>query len=188
MHLSSIITRELETLRERTGRNAMRTLETGTIRNTADEYQQNDGWSSLTFAQEAARTGGWHTGIDLSLAAVTSVLLAHDLMERVTLIEGYSISELAEMIRGEQPDEFDVILLDSDNDSDLILHEFMIAIHLVAPDGIILVDDVAPGSRHVLKGNKLVPYLDKIGVTYQIETRTGRPGFTSGFMIIGGPR
>lgn len=184
MHLSEIITGELQALRERTGREVLRTLETGTIRNVADEYRQNDGWSTLTFAKEAARTGGRHTGIDLSLTAVTSVLLARDLMERVTLIEGYSISELAEMIRGDQPDQFDVILLDSDNDSDLILHEFMIARHLLAPDGVLFVDDVYPGSRHVLKGNKIVPYLDSIGVQYDLMERTGRPGFTSGFMIV----
>jgi predicted O-methyltransferase YrrM len=68
---------------------------------------------------------------------------------------------------------FDVAYLDSDNDAQLILHEYFLARHLVKKGGLIMVDDVDMDSPVVLKGHAVVPWLDQHGIPYTIQTRTG---------------
>lgn len=174
MHLSELLTRELDVLRERSGRDTLYILETGSIRNEAEQYHQNDGWSTLTFAEYVSRYEGAVVSVDLDTRAADVVLRRHGLRDRVDLIQEHSIAALAALVADPaQHESFDVILLDSDNDDDLILHEYLLASYLLAPGGLLLVDDVEPGSDLVVKGRKLLPWLDKAGVTYRLETRTG---------------
>lgn len=175
MHLSDLFKKELAGFRERTGRTALNILETGTIRNEGQQYQQNDGWSTVTLAEDVRDNGGSLTSVDLSVAASNNVLSSLHLREFVTLVEGYSVDVLAGMLDYEKQFRlvFDVILLDSDNDSNLILHEFMIAKHLLSPGGIIFVDDVNLSSPHVFKGDKIVPWLDQNNISYRTLHRTG---------------
>jgi hypothetical protein len=56
----------------------------------------------------------------------------------------------------------------------------MLALLLQRP-GLVLVDDVVPGSTATVKGLRLVPWLEARGQQYQITPRTGN-GFMSGVL------
>ena len=75
-----------------------------------------------------------------------------------------------------------MILLDSANDSDLILNEYLLAQHL--GPGLILVDDVEPGSATVVKGHKLLPWLEASGARWRMLRRTGAGSFSVGVLAI----
>lgn len=182
MHLSKLLQAELASFRERAGKSDLRILETGTIRGTGDNYRANDGWSTLTFAQEVQEHGGSVTSIDLDTNAAKTVLGREGFIDLVTLVEGYSIDVLADLLR-KRKTVLDVVYLDSDNDSSLILHEYFIVRHMMASPGLILVDDVDLDSTGVVKGHKLVPWLESHGATYRMEQRTG-DGYTTGVLVV----
>ena len=125
----------------------------------------------MAFAEHVAEHGGHVTSIDLDVDTARRVLDREQLLDDVTLRQGYSIDWLASMLEAGQ--RFDVILLDSDNDAQLILHEFMIAQKLLNRPGLIMVDDVVPGSKEVVKGHQLLPWLAGRGIEYSITERTG---------------
>jgi cephalosporin hydroxylase len=184
MHLSELFNNELSKFRESTGRTALDILETGTIRNEGEQYQMNDGWSTLTFAEDVRDNGGSLMGIDLSITAAENVLSAHGLRENVKLVQGYSVDVLAEMLElpADVRPSFDVVLLDSDNDGLLIMHEFMVVRRMMAPGALLIIDDVDMNSTGVVKGHHIAPWLDSHGVSYRIETRTGR-GYQTGVLL-----
>jgi len=175
MHMSELLRIELSAYRERTGKTALNILETGTIRDEREQYQQNDGWSTLTFAEDVRDNGGDLVGVDLFIGAAENVLSAAHLREFVTLHQGYSVDVLAGMLElpKESRPSFDVVLLDSDNEGNLILHEFMIAKRLMAKDAMLLLDDVNLSSPHVFKGDKIIPWLTEHGHVYRTLRRTG---------------
>lgn len=179
-HFSQLLTAELDAYRERTGSSDLAILETGSIRNEAEEYHQNDGWSTLTFAQYVKEHGGSLTSVDLDIAAADRVLTRHGLRDTVNLVEQHSIEFLAgEVLTNAQ---YDVILLDSENDADLILHEYLLAKNL--GPGLVLVDDVEPGSRTVVKGQKLLPLLEQSGAPLRMLRRTGAGSFSVGVLAL----
>lgn len=191
MHMHDIINEQLARLRQLLGiaddpANGLEILETGTIRVDSEAHRLGDGWSTEAFARDCIGRGcGTVTSIDLDTAVADRVLsrLSHNLRSLVTLRQGYSIEWMAAMIEAGQ--RFDVILLDSDNDPLLILHEFMLAEKLLRRPGLIMVDDVVPGSATIRKGERLLPWLDRERPTreYTITPRTGN-GFTSGVLSV----
>lgn len=184
MHLSELFKNELAAYRERTGGTALNILETGTIRNEGEQYQMNDGWSTVTLAEDVRDNGGSFTSIDLHIGASENVLSSLGLREHVKLMKGYSVDVLAGMLSmpNAQRPEFDVVLLDSDNDGVLILDEFFAVRRMMTPGALLLVDDVDLQSTGVVKGHMIAPWLDSIGATYRIETRTGK-GYQTGVLI-----
>lgn len=190
-HLSEILKAELERLRERVGgvadgrpALALNILETGTIRNTGEAYQVNDGWSTLTFAQDVKAHGGSYTGIDLDVSAAVEVLKARKLIKYATFMEGHSIEVLSLLLADSGDlERYDVIFLDSDNDASLILHEYLIARQMVRSPGLIMVDDVDPRSTDVVKGHGLLPRLEAHGTPYRLEIRHG-DGYETGVLVI----
>lgn len=207
-HLSEILKTELARLRERvwvetdatTANVALDILETGTIRNTGENYHVNDGWSTLTFAEEVREHGGHLTAIDLDVSAAREVLTARDLTSRplVTFWEGHSIDVLSGILanaygNAEKTNTGDLILggdgfvdvafLDSDNDGGLILHEYLIVLRMVRSPGLIMVDDVDMDSTGVTKGHQIVPWLDAHGTPYRLEKRHG-DGYETGVLVI----
>lgn len=183
MHLSEILNREMFTLSGRLYRKNLEILETGTIRGTGEEYESNDGWSTSTFAEYVKEYGGSVHSVDLDISVATRVLGERNLPSYVNLVKGYSVDVLARMLSGGES-SFDLILLDSDNDAELVLHEYLIAWHLLGPDGgTILVDDVDTESTGVVKGHKLVPWLDRNRTEYRIVTRTGT-SYSTGVLVI----
>lgn len=173
----------MDRLRNKFDRRELHTLETGSIRNTGEPYRRGDGWSTLTFAAQVDQFGGGATSIDLNIDAAHQVLSDNGLRRKVNLIPGYSIDIMAAMLY-ELPTRFDLILLDSDNDPGLILHEYLIAKRLLRGGGVIIVDDVDPQSTTVMKGHALQPWLDEHAIGYHIQQREGN-GFTTGMMVIG---
>jgi hypothetical protein len=179
-HFSQLLTGELDAYSERTGRKDLAILETGSIRNEAELYHQNDGWSTLTFALHVADHGGSLTSVDLDIAAADTVLTRHGIREHVNLVQQHSIEFLAgEVAAGAR---YDVILLDSENDADLILHEYLLAKNL--GPGLVLVDDVEPGSPTVVKGHKLLPLVQASGVSWRMLRRTGSGNFSVGVLAL----
>lgn len=164
MHMHEIIAHQLDHLRKVLGSEGVtdghgfNILETGTIRQDTPQHRAGDGWSTLAFAHDAVVSGGHVTSIDLDVRTAATVLAREGVADVVTLRQGYSIDWLATMLAAGE--RFDVILLDSENDPQLILHEFMIAKQLLRRPGLILVDDVVPGSETVLKGRDLLPWID----------------------------
>lgn len=189
MHLNDLLIKELDAFRERTGRQELQILETGSIRNEGEQYHQNDGWSTLTFAQYVAKHGGRLTSIDLDVSAADAVLKRHEVRDHVKLVRGYSIDALAEYL--ETPDavrpSFDVVLLDSENDATLTMAEYLLARRLMNHPALLLADDVEPDSAIVVKGKQLVPHLDAQQQPWRLETRIG-DGYSTGVLIaqIGG--
>ena len=179
-HFSQLLTDELAAYSARAGRRDLTILETGSIRNEAEEYHQNDGWSTLTFAQHVKEHGGSLTSVDLDISAADVVLTRHGLRDTVNLVEQHSIDFLAAQIATGA--RYDVILLDSENDADLILHEYMLAKNLGA--GLILVDDVEPGSTTVVKGHKLLPLIETSGTPSRMLRRTGAGTFSVGVLAL----
>lgn len=179
-HFSQLLTDELAAYSARTGRTDLAILETGSIRNEAEEYHQNDGWSTLTFAQHVQQHGGSLTSVDLDITPADAVLTRHELRDTVNLVQQHSIDFLGSQIAAGA--RYDVILLDSENDADLILHEYMLAKHL--GPGLILVDDVEPGSTTVFKGHKLLPMLDAHGASPRMLRRTGAGTFSVGVLAV----
>lgn len=172
MHMHDIIANHLMAAQDlRPEGYELQILETGTIRQDTEAHRLGDGWSTVAFAKHVAEYGGHVTSIDLDVDTAQRVLDREQLLDHVTLRQGYSIEWMASMLEAGQ--RFDVILLDSDNDAQLILHEFMIARKLLNRPGLIMVDDVVPGSRDVVKGHELLPLLDGQSIGYAITERTG---------------
>lgn len=183
MHMHHIIAAQLQTFRALFRGDdptcPLNILETGTIREDTSAHQQGDGWSTLAFAQDAHLTGGHVTSVDLRTEVADQVLTDRGMRSYATLEQGYSVAVMAELLaRGHR---YDVILLDSENDAQLTLHEFFLALQLIRRPGLLLVDDVVLGSSTVVKGHQLVPWLDNARQQYQVTPRTGN-GFMSGVL------
>lgn len=172
MHMHEIVEAEIAAYRQQFDHQGeLYILETGTIRQDTEAHRQGDGWSTLAFAREVQARGGHVTSIDLHVETAQGVLEREGVADLVKLQRGYSIDMMAAMAAwGEL---FDVILLDSENDAQLILHEYMLARQLLRRPGLILVDDVVPGSSTVVKGQQLLPWLDAAALAYRITPRTG---------------
>ena len=186
MHMSEILERQLHALAGTRAYGGLEILETGTIRSADEAHRLGDGWSTLTFAEYVAAFGGRVTSVDLDTSVADEVLRTFGLRDVVALHQGYSVSVLADLlVVNDGRPAYDVILLDSENDPQLILHEFMIAKHLLRPGGLLLVDDVVPGSRDVRKGELLVPYLEHEFPehAYTLQQRTGG-GVHSGVLAV----
>lgn len=183
MHMHEILARELAKLRELRGTPdaPLEILETGTIRQDTAAHRDGDGWSTMAFAADARLTGGHVTSVDLAVETAARVLARFGHEGFVTLRQGYSIDWMASMLAAGQ--RFDVILLDSENDAQLILHEYMIATKLLRHPGLILVDDVVPGSTTVVKGAQLLPWLAQHQTDHYVTPRTGG-GVRSGVLSV----
>jgi hypothetical protein len=183
-HLSEILKTELAAFRERIGENTLDIIETGTIRNTGEAYRVNDGWSTLTFAEDIAEHGGSYVGVDLNTDAAKEVLGERLVELDIELITGHSIDVLSDMLAHTADlGRFDVAFLDSDNDAGLILHEYLVVSRLMNSPGLIMVDDVDPRSSGVVKGHQLMPWLDAHGTPYRLEIRHG-DGYETGVLVI----
>lgn len=205
-HLSEILKAELARLRERIAATAedaetsapLSIVETGTIRNTGENYRVNDGWSTLTFAEDIQGHGGSLVTIDLDVSAAREVLTSRGLDYVVSFHEGHSIDALSGMLANAYGSAkrtsggkltlggvgfVDVAFLDSDNDAALILHEYLLVRRMVRSPGLIMVDDVDMRSTDVVKGHGIVKWLEAEGTPYRLEKRHG-DGYETGVLVI----
>jgi hypothetical protein len=181
MHLTEILERELAKF----GARNLSVVETGTIRGDAEASRIGDGWSTLWFAERNRFEGtpAQVISIDLVTHVADKVLEQHGVRDRVILVEDHSIAALARLERA----SFDVVFLDSDNDAQLIKHEFLIALALVKPGGVILIDDCAFVEKPptgALKGELVIPYLKDTQMPYRQIEREGWRGYKTGVLVI----
>ena len=116
---------------ERTKSDFIKVLETGTIR-SYDEKHESTRWFG-----ESIKNGSI-VSID---NCKKSIEISKDIckhLDNITWVESDSVEYLKTL---DQDDKFDIILLDSDNDKNLIWEEFKLAIKLIKTDGIIMIDD-----------------------------------------------
>lgn len=185
MHLSEILASELEKFRARSGKDKLDIVETGTIRGEGANYQANDGWSTVTFAEQVKEHGGSLTSIDLDVATADKVLRAHRMRSQVKLVQGHSLDVLAVLLADAQAKDkllFDVAFLDSDNNSDLIFNEYMQVTQLMRSPGLIIVDDVDIASSEVVKGHQLLPWAQVNDIPHRIINRAGE-GYRTGVLV-----
>lgn len=202
MHMNELLNGELEKLAAQVGTRELDILETGCIRNGGEQYRINDGWSTWTFAKWVKDNGGTSASIDLDVSVAHMVLMRDGLMPDapgleptqegkisagdIHLHQGYSVDVLAKMLNGLGPSSFDMILLDSDNDPNLILHEFFVAKHLLRDGGVILIDDVGGTEGDATKGDAIVPWADTHSIPYRTLTRTG-DGYVTSVVVLDMP-
>lgn len=181
MTLAEIIAAEMDALRARTGRTELTYVETGTIRVDGAAHQVDDGWSTVEAARQIAAHGGTAISIDLETGVAATVLERLGMDAHVRLVQGHSLDALSALcLAGVRAD---VILLDSDNDPDLIMAEFVLARRVVATPGTILIDDVDPGSGTARKGDRVLPWMETVGARYEICRRTGLH-YSTGVLIL----
>lgn len=131
-------------------------VETGTIRNI--EYEVGDGHSTRYIAEWVRDNGGVFTSIDLDIEVSLIYLDENGLMPFVNLWQGNSLDLLPKIKK------IDFAYLDSDNDADLILNEFLI---VWAKCKVVMVDDCSMESEELMKGKKLIPYLIENNIKFE---------------------
>ncbi len=137
-------------------------VETGSIRNTSVRYQKDDGHSTKHICEFVKRNPGCtFYSVDLETGTCDAYLKTKGLREYVHLVQGNSLDVLPTL-------DFDIAYLDSDNDSELILKEFMIAKNKAR---LIIVDDVDPTDASLKKGIEVTKYLDSNHLPYILLPR-----------------
>lgn len=186
VYMHDVLTEVLAGTRKRLKRDALRILETGMIRGTTDNYRTGDGWSTLTFAEHVKEHGGSLVSVDIepeAASAARTVLDSHELdSDSVELLTGHSVDVLAGIAFRSKAPVFDVVLLDSANDPDLILHEYLAVYRLITSGGTVLVDDVDMESTGIVKGHAIAPWFDAAGIEYRIVPREA-DGYATGVII-----
>jgi hypothetical protein len=188
MHLHDILSIEIDAycLTRYLKHQELRIFETGTIRGDQDHSSIGDGWSTLFFAKlEPAEFYSY----DLDTRVADIVLSREGVQKNVCLCQEHSIDGLARLLRARAPGDpkFDIAFLDSDNDAQLIFHEFLIAKELVKPRGLIIVDDCAVLPEHdraAHKGDVLHPWLLENSWHWTVRTRDGWNGYKTGVLVI----
>lgn len=176
--MSELLLDQLQRLREKKKGRQIDVIETGSIRDASDEYRENDGWSTLTFARHAAAHGGNVISIDLDTSIAAKVLADHGLRDVVLLWQGYSVDALAQLLR--DGTRADLILLDSANDAQLILHEFYVARCLLERPGVLLIDDTGGGDS--VKGHAVIRALADEGESFEVLQRNGST-YSTGVLV-----
>lgn len=180
MNFQEIIRRELFVLADRAGRTDLDIVETGTIRGAGDAHRTGDGWSTVALAEYVRDNGGTATSIDLDVSTAASVLAGHNLDQCVNLVQGHSIQVLTRFVV--EGRVFDAVLLDSDNDAQLILDEWLVAATMLQRPGLLIVDDVDLDSALVVKGHKLVPWLERENIPWKFTQRDAG-GHSTGVLV-----
>lgn len=165
--------------------------ETGTIRGDRVEEREGDGWSTIFFAERVKRLHMTDSravvSIDIAVEAADKVLTEQGLRDWVELRQGYSVDHLAFALSKGQ--RYDVILLDSDNDAELILHEFMIAQYLINAGGTIFIDDVrlTHHADDARKGLLVWPWILDHRLPHRVYERGGWNGYRTGVLAVDMP-
>lgn len=175
--IGEIIDEELPAFMQRTGKETLRVLEVGVLRNMDEDHEGGDGHSTLAFTRLLRKyPGSEYIGIDLKPHAARLAVDELGLGDFCHFFAGDSVKVMTELaLDGEK---FDVIYLDADNDGAATMREYLLALdQLVARPGLIMGDDMNTDHREVRKGRVLIPFLVESGADYRILKRhTPWPG------------
>jgi hypothetical protein len=139
-------------------------LETGRIRNPS--WKDSDGDSTNYFSRlenisiiysidnDSENFSGFESSEEYCKKT-----LSEEQLSKIIFVNGHSVEKINEF----DDNFFDVVLLDSANDSQLIYEEFVSVVSKVKEESLIIIDDVtSPG----FKGDKVLNFLDSIGIKY----------------------
>lgn len=168
--IGEIIYEELPGFMKRTGKETLRVLEVGVLRNLDQEHLKGDGHSTLAFARLLKdHPGSSYVGIDLEPREARKAVDSEGLGDFCEFYEGDSVGVMTELkFDGEK---FDVIYLDADNDGAATFREYLLALDLVNRPGLIMGDDMNTDHREVRKGRVLIPFLREDGADFRLRQR-----------------
>lgn len=168
--IGEIIYEELPAFMQRTGKETLRVLEVGVLRNLDLEHQAGDGHSTLAFARLLKEhPGSEYVGIDLDPNEARSAVDSEGLGEICRFYAGDSVETMSSLaIAGEK---FDVVYLDADNDGAATMREYLLALDLITHPGLIMGDDMNTDHRDVRKGRVLIPFLRESGADFKLRQR-----------------
>ena len=130
-------------------------VETGTIRNTGDDWKIGDGHSTVEIAEWNKDRDGFFYSVDLNTDVCEKYLEELNLKDMVALIKEDSI-EFLKRLKIYLPVHF--AYLDSANDPDHCFKEFELVIKIMPKGAIILVDDCDPDANIVSKAQKVLQH------------------------------
>ena len=139
-------------------------LETGRIRNPS--WRDSDGDSTNYFSKLDYITTIYSIDNDSenfsgfeSSEEYCKKTLSEEQLKKIIFLNGHSVETINKL----ENNFFDVVLLDSANDSQLIFEEFISVLPKIKNDSLIIIDDVTiPG----VKGDKVLHFLDSVGINY----------------------
>jgi predicted O-methyltransferase YrrM len=168
--IGEIIYEELPAFMKRTGKETLRVLEVGVLRNLDEDHRDGDGHSTLSFARLLKDyPGSSYVGIDLEPQEARRAVDSEGLGGFCEFYAGDSVATMEELkIDGEK---FDVIYLDADNDGAATMREYLLALDLIAHPGLIMGDDMNTDHREVRKGRVLIPFLRESGAVFELRQR-----------------
>lgn len=146
----------------------LRILETGTIRNLTPEYAEGDGHSTIYIAEWLSRITPKSTFISIDLKTDVSrrILNERKLLRFVHLVRSDSLKALPQF------KNLDFCYLDSENDAELTLNEFLIVWPNILPGGAVMVDDCTDYVCEKKKGVKLIPYLKEKNIEFKFTKQS----------------
>lgn len=168
---------------ERTGKEKLRVLEVGVLRNMDNDHRDGDGHSTLAFVRFLSqRPGSAYVGIDLSPREARRAVDSEGFGGFCDFYEGDSVATMSELVM--DGEEFDVIYLDADNDGAATMREYLLALDLISRPGLIMGDDMNTNHSQVRKGRVLIPFLIEDRADYRIRRRnTPWPGDVRDILI-----
>jgi predicted O-methyltransferase YrrM len=168
--IGDIIYEELPAFMRRTGKEKLRVLEVGVLRNIDAEHLEGDGHSTMAFTRLLHQhPGSEYVGIDLDPSHAQAAVDSEGLGGFCTFHAGDSVETMWSLaLAGEK---FDVIYLDADNSGSATMREYLLAVDLVAHPGLIMGDDMNTDHPEVRKGRVLIPYLREEGATFKLRQR-----------------
>lgn len=142
-------------------------VETGTIRDTSKRNEEGDGHSTKFIAEfiKNKGVGEFHT-IDLCTDICYNYLKTLGLEKFVNFHTDSSLNVLPTF------EKIDFAYLDSANDPELILNEFLIVWPKITKHGLVMADDCCLESIELKKGHLLIPYLEKQKIEFKIDSST----------------
>jgi predicted O-methyltransferase YrrM len=168
--IGDIIVEELCAFMKRSGKETLRVLEVGVLRNLDQDHLEGDGHSTLAFVRLLRNhPGSEYTGIDLDPREARKAVDSEGLGGFCRFYAGDSLLTMKELLS--DGEEFDVVYLDCDNSGSATMREYLLAEDLLARPGLIMGDDMNTNHREVRKGRVLIPYLREEGAEFAIRHR-----------------
>ena len=140
-------------------------VEVGSIREFDADYFNGDGYSTFFFAQYISRKGGKFTSIDIKTSVAREVINEVGLIDYVTFIDGDGKQELIKI----DENSVDICYLDGGLNSDEMLEQFIEAMRIVKPGGLIFLDDYLQKEKWGCKPEKTVEYMNNNGLEFTVN-------------------
>lgn len=168
--IGDIIHEELPAFMKRTGKETLRVLEVGVLRNLDQDHLEGDGHSTLAFTRLLRdHPGSTYVGIDLKPQEAQKAVDSEGLGGFCKFHAGDSVATMEKLKN--KGEKFDVIYLDADNDGAATFREYLLALDLIKHPGLIMGDDMNTDHREVRKGRVLIPFLREDGAKFKIRQR-----------------